>query len=347
MSHVPSLEISSPETSNAGGFRKIALNVLKLGLTFGILYYLYVKGMLDFTRVRVVLTDIKVVSISLGLLCSTTTATVFRWWMLLKGQGLEVSLREALRLTMIGVFFNTAIPGAVSGDLVKGYYVVRQQPAGRGRIRAFTTLLLDRLLGLSALICVSFVAMAMNYEAVLASPTLKSLATLITLLCLGVLGFFAFVLIEWPFSNKLLELLKKMPAGEYLSKLYEAVKAYENCRHYVVKGFLVSIAIHCVIIGVFLLLARALGGFDQVSVDQFYFLVPFGLLVTAIPIAPAGLGTGHAAFAWLFQQVGAPGAADLFTAYVSFQILVSLIGGLFYLRYRGHMPDVSSNVPKV
>lgn len=347
MSHESSLEISSPETSNVGGFRKIALNLIKLGVTFGILYYLYAKGMLDFTRVRVVLTDIRVVSIALGLLCSTTFATVVRWWMLLKGQGLQVSLAEALRLTMIGVFFNTAIPGAVSGDLVKGYYVVRQQPAGRGRIRAFTTLLLDRLLGLSALIWISFLSMALNYEAVLASPTLKSLATLITTLWLGVLVFFAFVLIEWPFSKKLLEILKKMPAGEYLSKLYEAVKAYESCRHYVVKGFIISLGIHCAIISVFLLLAGALGGFEHVSLGQFYFLVPFGLLVTAIPIAPAGLGTGHAAFAWLFQQVGAPGAADLFTAYVTFQILISLVGGLFYVRYRGHMPKIPSDVPKV
>jgi uncharacterized protein (TIRG00374 family) len=338
MSHVQSLEISSSKKNSSAIWRKIVTNLLKFGVTAGILYYLYSKGMLDFTRVRAVLTNVPIVSVSIALLMSTTSASVVRWWLLLEGQGLKVPILEALRLTMIGVFFNTALPGAVSGDLVKGYYVVRQQPDGRGRIRAFTTLLLDRLLGLSALICVSFVAMAMNYKAVLASPTLKHLASLISMLWMGVVVFYAFVLIEWPFSKKLLALLHRLPAGEHLAKLYEAVKAYESCKHYVLKGLLISMMIHGISIGVFILLARALGGFDNVSIDQFYFLAPFGLLVTAIPIAPAGLGTGHAAFAWLFQLVGARGGADLFTAYVSFQIFISLVGGLFYVRYRGHLP---------
>lgn len=338
MSQAPSLEILQSKKAETGTIKKVVLNLIKVGVTFGILYYLYQKGMLDFSRVRAVFASPGVVAASFFLLFSTTLAGVIRWWLLLKGQGLRMPLKESFFLTMIGVFFNTAIPGAVSGDLVKGYYVVRQQPDGRGRIKAFTTLLLDRLFGLSALICVSFVAMVMNIGTMLGSPALKSLAGLIAALWVGVVAFYAFVLIEWPFSKRLLKMLRKMPAGEYFAKLYEALKAYETCRHYVVKGLMISMGIHCVIIGVFILLSKTIGGFEGVSVSQFYFLVPFGLLVTAIPIAPAGLGTGHAAFAWLFQQVQAKGGADIFTAFVSFQILISLIGGLFYMRYRGTHP---------
>lgn len=338
MSQAPSLEILQSKNAEAGTIKKIVLNVLKIGVTFGILFYLYQKGMLDFSRVRAVFASPSVVASAFLLIYSTTVFSVIRWWLLLKGQGLRVAFKETFSLTMIGVFFNTAIPGAVSGDLVKGYYVVRQQPDGRGRIRAFTTLLLDRLFGLSALICISFVAMVLNIETMLGTPALKSLAGLITALWAGVVLFYAFVLIEWPFSARLLKFLRKLPAGEYFAKLYEALKAYESCRHYVVKGLLISLGIHFIIISVFILLSRTIGGFEGVSVSQFYFLVPFGLLVTAIPIAPAGLGTGHAAFAWLFQQVQTKGGADLFTAFVSFQILISLLGGLFYMRYRGHLP---------
>lgn len=342
MSRAQSLETSSPKNAESSALRKVILNVLKAGVTCGILYYLYQKGLLDLTRVRTVFTNVPVVIAALLMLASTTAVTAVRWWLLLKGQDLKMPFIEALRLTMIGVFFNTALPGAVSGDLVKGFYVVRRQPDGRGRIRAFTTLLLDRVLGLSALICVSFVAMVLNLDTMLHSPALKSLAGLITMLWLGVVAFYAFVLVEWPFSKKLLALLNKLPAGEYLAKLYEALKAYESCRRYITFGLIFSTFIHVVIVGVLLLLANALGGFESVSVGKFYFLAPFGLLVTAIPIAPAGLGTGHAAFSWLFSQVGAKGGADLFTAYVSFQILISLIGGIFYIRYRGHNPAPKS-----
>jgi uncharacterized membrane protein YbhN (UPF0104 family) len=115
MSHEQSSKISS------GFAKKLLLNLLKAAFTFGILFFLYKKGMLDFTRVHSVLTNVPVVVACFTLLTATTLASVLRWQLLLKGQGLNVPLAETFRLTMIGVFFNTAIPGAVSGDLVKGY----------------------------------------------------------------------------------------------------------------------------------------------------------------------------------------------------------------------------------
>jgi hypothetical protein len=151
--------------------------------------------------------------------------------------------------------------------------------------------------------------------------------------------FYTFVLVEWSFSPKLIRLLQKLPAGEYFVKLYEAVKAYEANRHYVFKGMAISVGIHCGIIAVLILISQTLGGFESVPMDKFFFLVPFGLLVTAIPIAPAGLGTGHVAFLGLFKMVGSNAGADLFTAYVTLQIVISLIGGIFYVRYRGHLPE--------
>ena len=345
MSREPSSETSSPkrqvglhERQDVKFTSKLVLNLLKATITFGILYYLYEHGMLDFSRVSKVLTNIPVMSTCFAVMISSTLAGFFRWWLLLEGQGLRVSKSEALKLTMIGVFFNTAIPGAVSGDVVKGFYVVRQQPDGRGKIRAFTTLLLDRVLGLSALIGVSFLAMALNFKDMTANPTLKPFCGLISMLGAGVVVFYVFVLAQWPFSAKITRLLARLPAGDYFVKLYDAVKAYESCRHYVFKGLAISVAIHCSIIGVFIALSRSLGGFEAVPLDKFFFLTPLGLLVTAIPVAPAGLGTGHAAFFGLYKMVGATGGADLFTAFVTFQLTISLIGGLFYVNYRGHLP---------
>ncbi|MBI2604524.1 MAG: flippase-like domain-containing protein [Deltaproteobacteria bacterium] len=320
----------------AGHPLRVALNAGKFAVTFGILYYLYANGMLDFSRVQGVLTNAPVVTAVFAIFIVCALAGVLRWQLLLHGQGLPLHFRAAVQLTMIGIFFNTAIPGAVSGDLIKGYYVVRRQPEGRGRVRAFTTLLLDRLLGLSALVFVSFFAMVFNLRSMLANPSLRHLCGLISLLWVGVAVFYAFVLLKSPVARKLQKLLPRLPFGEIFVKFFNAVKAYESCRHLMVRGFFISVAIHLAIISSFILLAKALGGFETVPLAKFFFLVPFGLLVTAIPIAPAGLGTGHAAFLGLFHLVGSRAGADLFTAYVSFQILMSLIGGIFYMYYRGH-----------
>ncbi len=311
------------------------LNLTKFAITFGILAFLYSKGMLDFSRVKKVFTNPPIVIAAFSIMFSTTLASVLRWQALVVAQGLKISLREATRLTMIGVFFNTAIPGAVSGDVLTGYYVVRQQPNKKGRIKAFTTLLMDRILGLSALIFVSFSAMVLNFSRITHSNSLKSLSGFIALLFAGVLLFYFFVLVSFPITKKLIAILHQIPIfGEYIGRTFESFKSYEASKGVIAKGLLISVAIHCSIIGVFILISKSLGGFEGVHVQDFFFLVPFGLLVTAIPLAPAGLGTGHAAFLILFQRVGNNFGADLFTAFVSFQVMISLIGGLFYLKYR-------------
>ena len=43
----------------------------------------------------------------------------FRWRILLAVQGIETRIMDIVKLNLIGQFFNIAIPGSVSGDLVK------------------------------------------------------------------------------------------------------------------------------------------------------------------------------------------------------------------------------------
>ena len=51
-----------------------------------------------------------------------------RWRMLLASQKAALSVWRSFSLTMIGAMFSTLIPGAVSGDLVKAYYVGARVP---------------------------------------------------------------------------------------------------------------------------------------------------------------------------------------------------------------------------
>ena len=64
-------------------------------------------------------------------------------------------------------------------------------------------------------------------------------------------------------------------------------------------------------------------------------VVPIGLLVTAVPIAPAGVGTSHAAFGWLFLHLGSKAGANVFSLFVLVQLAVAGAGGLIYLGFRG------------
>ncbi len=52
---------------------------------------------------------------------------------------------------------------------------------------------------------------------------------------------------------------------------------------------------------------------------------PFGVLVTAVPLAPGGLGVGHAAFDKLFHLVGLPGGANVFNIFTLSQLGLNLL----------------------
>src|SRR4051812_4062322 len=52
-----------------------------------------------------------------------TFAGALRWQILLRAQGLRLPLSRTVQLAFIGTFFNILIPGAVSGDFIKAYYV--------------------------------------------------------------------------------------------------------------------------------------------------------------------------------------------------------------------------------
>jgi uncharacterized membrane protein YbhN (UPF0104 family) len=86
------------------------------------------------------------------------------------------------------------------------------------------------------------------------------------------------------------------------------------------------------------MVAYALGE-TQLTLLPVYVVVPIGLLITAIPVLPAGVGTGHAAFLYLFGLLGSQRGADIFSLYALGQILTGAIGGLIYLRFRATEPS--------
>ena len=64
-------------------------------------------------------------------------------------------------LSWIGNFFNVTLPGAVTVDVVKGYYVIKSERED-GRTRAFMTLLIDRFVGLFGLVAMAFFALSIK-----------------------------------------------------------------------------------------------------------------------------------------------------------------------------------------
>ena len=53
----------------------------------------------------------------------------WRWWLLLRAQGLTLTFGWAHRVTWIGNFYNAFLLGGLGGDAARAVYVCRDEPA--------------------------------------------------------------------------------------------------------------------------------------------------------------------------------------------------------------------------
>ena len=302
-------------------------------LVGSILVYLVQSGRLNFEKLMLFKDAPEILAMMIGVLVLVVVPmATFRWWLLLRAIGVQVKPKQIFILTWIGNFFNTTLPGAVTGDVVKGYYVIKAQQE-EGRTRAFMTLLIDRFVGLFGLIVMAFLALVFNLELILSQERLHSLAWMITILFGGTVLFYTITL--FPFKegrDPFIRFFQRLPAKKISLKVYSAFKSFQHQKTTLLLTLLLAIGIHTLIALLFFQVANLMGIEDMELATQF-FLMPIGLITVAIPLAPGGIGIGHAAFESLYQLVGYSGGADIFNLFIIVQLGVFLLGGIPYFLY--------------
>ena len=215
--------------------KKILIILLKMTLVGAILVYLIQSDRLNFEKLMLFRDAPEILAgmIAVLVLVVVPMGTI-RWWFLLRAIGVNLELKQAFILTWIGNFFNTTFPGAVTGDVVKGYYVIKAQQE-EGRTRAFMTLLIDRFVGVFGLIVMAFLSLVLNYELILSQERLYSLAGMITVLFGCTVLFFTIVM--YPFKDgydPFIQLFRCLPGKKFSLKVYSAFKSFQHQkqRHY-------------------------------------------------------------------------------------------------------------------
>jgi uncharacterized protein (TIRG00374 family) len=318
----------------------------KFALAAALFYFLGSKGLisLEATKKAFSRTD-RIVPAMLAII-ATNLIGVVRWQWLLRAQNIRIPLARTFQLTFIGNFFNLALPGAISGDFVKAFYVARETHVTRGHV--FGTILMDRIIGVSALVLVSATALALNFTRFWA--IFSHIQAIVIFAASGALAFFTYLFVVGEHRDPLLGFLKsferRSPKAGSLTRIYEGVRHYHHHRGVVARALLASFAIHVLVCFACVCFADALGDAIHPSLGV-YVVTPMGLLVTAVPVTPAGVGTGHVAFGYLFQLLGSRRGADVFSLMILTQLLSGAVGGLIYLRFRSHepKPDFSSAEP--
>jgi hypothetical protein len=256
---------------------------------------------------------------------------VWRWWLLLRSQGIRISFWTAHKLTFVGFFFNNVVPGPTGGDVVKAVYVSRGLPR---RTPAFVTVIVDRVLGIVALALIALAVLVTRLD----DPAYREMGWFI----LGFLGAIAVGMVV-VFSRRVRaflrvdRLLARLPDTGILRRIDEAVVAWRGHKGTLAWALLLSFANQLSIQGMMWILAEGLHfatrGGEPVSAADFMFVLPVAFIGTALPVLPGGWGVRETLFAVCFHFVGVHRnpAVALSVMNGMAQLAWSLLGGVYFL----------------
>lgn len=276
-------------------------------------------------------------ALAAGCMVLAVVPSIQRWRVLLRTQGIVMEFRVAWQLTLVGMFFSVAIPGAVGGDLVKGYYLVKEQTRKTALV---STLVADRVIGLYTLVAVAVGAWGYGLCRPAAvgvpapgfgAPALQALATMTVSLFLG-LTLVGLGVLYGPLARWLSFGWVGASAAERVRPFLASLRAYAQRPGLLLAAMGLSLLSQLPVCAALWLLAQALQ-LQALSPGAMLFLGPLGLLVNAVPLAPGGLGVGETGFQALLHLWGIQGGADLAMLFHALFFAIALaLGGAAYLR---------------
>lgn len=154
------------------------IKYLKIGIAGLLIYFLITSGKLDLSNLSTFVNSLQSIIFSTFtflLLLLVYFIGVIRWNILLRAQNINVSFLTALNF-FIGFFFNSALIGSLGGDFVKMYCIAKK--AKTERTKAIMTVVMDRIIGLTALVTLGSISCLSIINIILSDNRLFLLAIL-------------------------------------------------------------------------------------------------------------------------------------------------------------------------
>ena len=233
---------------------------------------------------------------------------------------------------MVGCFYNTFLPGSTGGDAFKAYYISKQTPH---RTRAVMSVLIDRAVGLLALIIVGGVTASFQRQI----KECRNVALGAGAICIcAAIGFSVFYNKTLHRLSGLDFILRKLPMQKQVRGAVDTMQRYGKRPWLGIWSLIVSLPVHGAVVTSAMFAGMAFG--LPLHWPYYWVAVPVIVLAGALPGPPQGAGVMEL-FAWLLtrgQGVTPSQVVALTMSIRMVQILWNLTGGLFVLRGGFHAP---------
>ena len=248
--------------------------------------------------------------------------------LLFRSQHLRLTWSNAYRVICIGTFFNFCIPGGTGGDVMKLYYLAKDN-SGR-RIEVLTLLFVDRLIALTSVLLVISVLAALSLDLVGEHEAIRFFVIAGLVILAGAAAATALAFSDRVRASRIYNrMLDMLPLGEYLRRCMDALYAFRQHRVALAGAFFVSLLGH----GLLLTLVGLVGSvvMPDTPLLPISLLTLLGMIANVLPLTPGGLGVGEAAIDHLFKIVGYGPGSPIIVAWRLTQLPLLVVGCLFYV----------------
>ncbi len=230
-----------------------------------------------------------------------------RWRGLIAVQGTRISSWESVKLTWLGMFFNSIVLGTTGGDLVKAYYLTRWIPA---KIVCLVTVVVDRIIGVTCLGLLSAIMLAAvwvgrswfdpdgSHSRLLGQATVG-----VGILLVGLLATAGFLLSPTLRQKMRVEsLYRKLPLSARIARAGVALGRYRRHGGAVGVAMVQSVVIHLLFISGVALLGLSLN--LQIPWFGYLIFIPLVYIIASVPIVPGGIGVAEGLYVAFFAAWG-------------------------------------------
>ncbi len=328
--------------------KKILVTSLQLAVTVFALWWIFRKpgtftGMVNAVR------QAELIWLLFALLAGAISpvAATLRWWILLRVQSVFLPLKRVSEFYMVGAFFNLFLLGSTGGDAVKAFYVLRESPPER-RAGAILAVIMDRLLGLLALILLAAVFISLRYSWLTRTPEAAQLVHAFMFVLGGALGGLVILFFTAQF-NLVNHLPAGFPARAKFLELAAAIQTYTRAWPTTLGCIFISLVGHSSFFITYYCAARALRA--AVSFLDMTVVIPIVNTFVALPISMSGVGMRETLMVrFLGDLCHVPQEQAVPISIIGFLctvIFYGLLGGLVYLFFRSEVGAVPAHVEDV
>lgn len=262
---------------------------------------------LKWAELKETFAELELWTLLVGIMAFTASQCLlgFRWWLFLRAQQIAVSLRLAIKLNFLGLFFSNFLPSSVGGDLVRAWYVSRYSSR---KMQAALGVLVDRIIGMIATLFIAFTAILlfMRGTHLLAIRRIGNAASIIEtisvphLILAIFIGIGVILLFHKPLKSIAHRVLRHLV--QLLSQLRQVVGVYYRHPFVLFWALALTIFLQSMVLTAYWLIGRSLN--IDAPLGYYFVFFPLVWVVGSIPVSIAGLGILEGGLVFFFVRYG-------------------------------------------